>query len=56
MVSANGSPARPLSWVQDNTFRQGNAILTFRRSDASGPFTVLRFDGGPSAFLILKKQ
>jgi hypothetical protein len=37
LVSANGSPARPLSWVEDWTFRQGNAFLTFRRTGNSGP-------------------
>jgi CubicO group peptidase (beta-lactamase class C family) len=55
MVSANGSPARPLSWVDEWTFRQGNAILTFTRTIA-GPATELRFNGGPGAYYILKRQ
>ena len=56
MVSANGSPARPLSWVEQWTFRQGNSFLTFRRTGSAGPATELRFNGGPAAFYILKKQ
>ena len=49
MVSANGSPARPLSWVEGTTFRQGNSFLTFRGDE-------LRFNGGPSSYYILKRQ
>jgi hypothetical protein len=55
MVSANGSPARPVSWVEEWTFNQGNAILTFTRN-VSGPATELRFNGGPGSYYILKKQ
>ncbi|HYW10100.1 MAG TPA: serine hydrolase domain-containing protein [Longimicrobium sp.] len=54
--SSNGSPARVLPWVEGETFRQGNAILTFRRvGGGSGPATELRFDGG-SGYYILKRQ
>ena len=56
MVSANGSPARPLSWVEGWTFRQGSAVLTFRRAGSSGPATELRFHGGAAAYLILKRE
>ena len=56
MASANGSPPRPLPWVDGLTFRQGNAFLTFRRAGSSGPAVELRFDGGPSAYYILKRQ
>jgi CubicO group peptidase (beta-lactamase class C family) len=56
MVSANGSPARPLNWVEQWTFRQGNSFLTFRRTGDSGPATELRFNGGPGAYYILKRQ
>jgi CubicO group peptidase (beta-lactamase class C family) len=55
-VSTNGSPPRPLSWVEDWTFRQGNAVLTFRRAGNNGPATELRFHGGAAAYLILKRQ
>ena len=50
MLSVNGTPARPLSWVQGTTFRpQGtNSYLTFK----SG---VLQFDQG-GGFYILKRQ
>jgi hypothetical protein len=54
--SANGSPPRQLPWVEGLTFRQGSAILTFRRSNGnSGPVTELRFDAG-SGYYILKRQ
>ena len=56
MVSANGSPARPLNWLEDWTFRQGNAFLMFRRGGNSGPATELRFNGGPGAYYILKRM
>ena len=53
--SANGSPARPLPWVDGLTFRQGNALLTFRRANGnSGPVTELRYST-PGAYLILKR-
>lgn len=55
-VSANGSPARPLPWVEAWTFRQGNSFLTFRRTGDSGPAAQLRFDGGPGSYYILKRQ
>ena len=56
MVSANGSPPRPLAWEEEWTFRQGSALLHFRRSGDSGPATELRFHGGSSAYYILKRQ
>ena len=56
MVSANGSPQRPLSWNDGWTFRQGNSFLTFRRDGTTGPATELRFNGGPGAYYILKRQ
>jgi CubicO group peptidase (beta-lactamase class C family) len=55
-VSANGSPPRPLPWVSDWTFRQGNSFLTFRRTGDNGPATELRFDGGPGSYYILKRR
>ena len=56
MSSANGSPARPLSWVEGLTFRQGGAFLHFRRAGESGPATELRFHGGGGSYYILKRQ
>jgi CubicO group peptidase (beta-lactamase class C family) len=55
-ASANGSPARPLSWEEGTTFRQGNSFLVFRRASDSGPVTELRFNGGTGAYYILKRQ
>lgn len=56
MASANGSPARPLSVMEEWTFRQGNSFLTFRRTGHAGPATELRFNGGPGTYYILKRQ
>jgi CubicO group peptidase (beta-lactamase class C family) len=53
--SANGSPARPLPWVDGLTFRQGNTFMTFRQNGNSGPATELRFDAG-GGYYILKRQ
>ena len=55
-VSTNGSPARPLPWVDAWTFRQSNSFLTFRRTGESGSATELRFDGGPGSYYILKRE
>ena len=54
-MSVNGSPARPLPWVDAWTFRQGNTFLIFRRKGDSGPATELRFDAG-GGYYILKRQ
>ena len=53
--SANGSPKRVLPWVDGLTFRQGGALLTFRRPDSSGPATELHFQSG-AAYYVLKRQ
>ena len=54
--SANGSPPRSISWIEGLTFRQGIAIMTFRRANGdTGPVTELRFDS-PGGYYILKKQ
>jgi CubicO group peptidase (beta-lactamase class C family) len=55
-ASVNGSPARPLAWVNGLTFRQGNSFVIFRQTENGGPATELRFDGGPGSYLILKRQ
>jgi CubicO group peptidase (beta-lactamase class C family) len=56
MISVNGAPARPLPWLEEWTFRQGNAMLTFRRTGNTGPATELRYNAGPSGYYILKRQ
>jgi CubicO group peptidase (beta-lactamase class C family) len=54
--SANGAPARVLPWVEGLTFRQGSALLTFRRANgSSGPVTELRYSAG-GGYYILKRQ
>jgi CubicO group peptidase (beta-lactamase class C family) len=53
--SANGSPKRALPWVDGLTFRQGSALLTFRRTGNSGPATELHFSAG-GGYYILKRQ
>jgi D-alanyl-D-alanine carboxypeptidase len=47
--------AGPLPWVEAWTFRQNQALLTFRRSASGGPATELRFDRGGGHF-ILERQ
>ena len=54
-ISINGSPARPVSWVEDSTFRTGGTSLHFRRTRGNEPFTELRYAGG-SALYVLKRQ
>jgi CubicO group peptidase (beta-lactamase class C family) len=56
MISVNGAPARPLSWIEEWTFRQGGAFLTFRRTGNTGPATELRYSAGPAGYFILKRQ
>jgi len=51
----DGAATGPLPWVEDWTFRQNQALLTFRRSANSGPATELRYDRGGGHF-ILKRQ
>lgn len=54
-ISANGSPARPLPWDKDWSFRVGDANIIFERKGNSGPATLLRFDAG-SGYYMLKRQ
>jgi CubicO group peptidase (beta-lactamase class C family) len=53
--STNGSPARSIPWVDGWTFRQGNTLITFKRTGSSGPATEIHFAGG-AAYYILKRQ
>ncbi len=53
--STNGSPPVQIPWIDGWTFRQGNAVMTFRRTGSDGPATELRFDAG-SGYYILKRQ
>jgi CubicO group peptidase (beta-lactamase class C family) len=54
-VSVNGTAARPVEWVNDLTFRDANTFITFRRQNAGGPITELRWDTGGGLY-ILKRQ
>jgi hypothetical protein len=54
-VTIDGTAAGPLPWVEAWTFRQNQALLTFRRSTNRGPATELRYDRGGGHF-ILKRQ
>ncbi|HEX6315397.1 MAG TPA: serine hydrolase domain-containing protein [Gemmatimonadaceae bacterium] len=54
--SVNGAPARPLPWVEDLTFRQGNTFLRFRRNGGNGPVTELRYDAGGGHYVLKKVQ
>jgi CubicO group peptidase (beta-lactamase class C family) len=53
--SVNGSPARPLPWIEELTFRQGTSLLTFKRASGSGPASELHFSAG-AGYYILKRQ
>jgi CubicO group peptidase (beta-lactamase class C family) len=55
MSSVNGSLARPLAWVEDLTFRQGNTFLIFKRAGNSGAVTELRFDTGGGHYVLKRK-
>lgn len=54
----NGAAAAPLPWVEGWTFRQNQALLTFRPStlgEPQGRATELRYDRG-GGYFILKRQ
>jgi hypothetical protein len=53
--SVNGSPARPLPWIEGWTFRRGEAILTFRRGGDGGPATELRYDAGGGYYILRRR-
>ena len=52
-ISVNGAAARPMQWVEGDTFRLGNVILTFRRTGAA--VSELRYDAGGGLY-VLKRQ
>ena len=52
-VSVNSAPPRPLQWVDGDTFRLGNVILTFKRQGNSA--AELRYDAGGGLY-VLKRQ
>ena len=54
-ISVNGQPARPIGWVSDLTFRQGDAFLTFDRKGPDGRATLIRYDGG-GGYYMLKRE
>jgi CubicO group peptidase (beta-lactamase class C family) len=56
MVSANGSPPRPLTWVEEWTFRRDNIVLTFHRPGNTGPATELGFNPAKGLYSIFKRQ
>ena len=51
----DGAATGPLPWVEAWTFRENQALLTFRRTTNRGPATELRYDRGGGHF-ILKRQ
>jgi CubicO group peptidase (beta-lactamase class C family) len=51
--SINGAPAQPLPWIDGWRFGQpGATLITFERTGATGPATLLRWDAGSSYFLL----
>lgn len=55
MVSANGSPPRPLIWLDGWTFRFQGIVLTFHRSGDSGPATELGFNPAKGMYSIFQR-
>ena len=53
-IVVNGQ-TRPLSWIEGWSFRQGNTLVTLKRSGTSGNATELRFDTGGGHY-VLKRQ
>lgn len=56
MVSGNGSPPRPLIWVEGSTFRRDNIVLTFHRPGNTGPATEIGFNPAKGFYAIFKRQ
>jgi hypothetical protein len=56
MVSGNGSPPRPLPWIDGWTFLYDNIYLTSGRTGNSGPATELGFNPAKGLFFVLKRQ
>jgi len=56
MVSANGSPPRPLIWLDGWTFRFQGIVLTFHRSGTAGPATELGFNPAKGFYSIFTRQ
>jgi CubicO group peptidase (beta-lactamase class C family) len=51
--SINGAPPQPLPWIDGWRFGQpGATLITFERTGATGPATLLRWDAGGSYFLL----
>ena len=51
----DGAAAGALPWVEAWTFRQNQALLTFRRRTNAGPATELRFDRGGGHFILTRQ-
>jgi CubicO group peptidase (beta-lactamase class C family) len=51
--SINNAPAQPLPWIDGWRFGQpGATLITFERTGATGPATLLRWDAGGGYFLL----
>jgi CubicO group peptidase (beta-lactamase class C family) len=55
LVSANGSPPRPLTWIEGWTFLFNNIYLTFHRVGASGPATALGFSPAKGVYGVFRR-
>jgi hypothetical protein len=56
MVSGNGSPPRPLAWVEERTFVFNDIFLTFHRPGDAGPATALGFNPAKGLYSVFKRQ
>jgi hypothetical protein len=51
----NGSEARPISWVEEWTFRAGTTNLVFQRDGENGSASVLRYDTGGGHYVLRRE-
>jgi CubicO group peptidase (beta-lactamase class C family) len=56
MVSGNGSPPRPLPWIEGRTFLFNNIYLTFGRPGETGPVRELGFNPAKGLMFVLERQ
>jgi CubicO group peptidase (beta-lactamase class C family) len=53
VASINGTPAQPMPWIDGWRFgRDGATLITFERTGATGPASVLRWDAGGGYYVL----
>lgn len=56
MFSGNGSPPRPMPWLEGRTFIVNNIYLTFGRPGEAGPATEVGVNPAKGLFVVIKRQ